>query len=323
MLPIVSYIAGLYFISISRQSFGFLAIVFVLLVHPIVSLPIGVVANAYHQKLMKLKRCPTIGLRLLTFSMNCYLALIMLIMFYLYNMWIYIRHTSDMIWDLDYTNQPFDQCACQNYGHCSAETSDFQNILSSIEIRLYFYLLLLNPMLCHIIHSLFLFLPAPIPLLDFILCIKTRTTDHQGSHETIQLQDLTETTNESNLRQHPKPKNRQSNCIFIPCILLTFVYFQILLGSPIGFQYLVKDQGNLKSGISSCPTKGLKSCHFPFTFKKRPYFGCISHSRSDLPFGSVWCPIANYTDNSGYLKTVGICEANCPGGKYCLPLNMI
>ena len=323
MLPTVSYIASIYFISISRQSFGFLAILLVLLVHPIVSVPIGVVTKVYHERLMKLKTCPKMVLRFLTFSINCYFALIMLIMLYLYNMWIYIKHTSDLILDLDYTNQAFDQCACENYEDCSAETSDFQNILSSIEIGPFLYLFVLNPMICHIVHSFCTFLPEPIPLLDFILCKKTETIDQDTPPEPIHLQELTESRTQSNHEEHLKLKNRPYICVFISCLLLTFTYILIILGSPIGFRFLVKEPGNITLGISSCPTKGLKSCEFPFKFNDRLHFGCIDDYREDLRFGSIWCPITKYTDKNGNPKTVGICQTNCPGGMSSLHENEI
>lgn len=63
-----------------------------------------------------------------------------------------------------------------------------------------------------------------------------------------------------------------------------------------------------------CMTTDNHACNIPFIYQNYTFITCIYLRRTDLPPGSLWCPIdADDEENS---KSAGICQENCPKSNY-------
>ena len=74
-----------------------------------------------------------------------------------------------------FSDKSFDQCTCDvltEYGHdCINKETDnsFQNLFLLWDMQLLLLSFFITSIACHLIQSLFLYLPAPLPLYQFIV----------------------------------------------------------------------------------------------------------------------------------------------------------
>ena len=173
-LPIIGYIASLFVMAIKREATILISIVMMVMVNPVVTLSIGVLAEAIglllSKKYPKLLRHNVLA-RLFTYSINCHFAMIAVLTFYLYEMKI----TLGKVPELDFSDNSYDQCTCdilKEKGHeCENRETDysFQNIFLIVNIQHLLLVFLITSVICHLIQSFITYLPAPIQLLHFVL----------------------------------------------------------------------------------------------------------------------------------------------------------
>ena len=168
--PIASYIFTLYMIAITRISLGFLALINVCLIHPLVSIPFGMVTKPLSKKVVA-KICTSYARlrRLATFSINLYFTFIAVIIACAFKIWILTLEESGLqsSFDLDFKNQGFDLCTCQllekfDLG-CANNEANLQNYLDTLPIEILLYALILIPLCCHFRTSCVLFLFSTLP----------------------------------------------------------------------------------------------------------------------------------------------------------------
>ena len=100
-----------------------------------------------------------------------HLFLIAGLIYYLFNIWIRLEVASTM----NFSNKPFDQCDCDALSETNTpcennETENsFQNIFIGVPMPPFIVAFIVTSAMCHIFHSLILYFPAPINLLDFYL----------------------------------------------------------------------------------------------------------------------------------------------------------
>ena len=177
-LPMALYISCLFVVAIERRSTIELPIIMTVMLHPLVAIPIGMFVDIIGQYLSsKLLKNGTGNIkveilsRLFTYSINFHLAVIAALLFYLYEIWIPLEIASN----LNFENQPFNQCQCgplskNNITCVNDETENsFQNKFLGVAIEPFLIAFLVVSFTSHLIHSLILVLPAPIKLLHFYL----------------------------------------------------------------------------------------------------------------------------------------------------------
>ena len=176
--PIAICITCIMTLAIARRSTIVLPIIITIMLHPVVMIPFGIITKIVEENLSFIlfkphtnKTTLLILKRLLTFSVNLYLALISGLIYYLYNIWIMFEVASTM----NFSNEPFDQCPCaalsENDIPCiNKETENsFQNIFLGVSIQPFLIIFMVTSIVCHVIHSSIMFFPAPINILDYIL----------------------------------------------------------------------------------------------------------------------------------------------------------
>ena len=178
-LPIALFITTLFFIGIARVSSPSLSITMAALLHPVVTLPIAILIYTTRKLLWTnwlQNRSKILSVRilsrLLTYSLNCHLALIAGLTLYLFELWKIFKDSTS----LNFNNKPFNQCLCndilpQYNVTCTNEEAgnSFQNKFLHIPINSILICFLLTAISCHLIQSLFIALPEPLPLLNFVL----------------------------------------------------------------------------------------------------------------------------------------------------------
>ena len=181
-LPMGLYLVCLLLITIKRESSTVLSISMMIMLHPLATIPTGFFVKVIGQYLSKTlfkdthpqKLIFKLIKRVLTYSINCHLALIATMTYILYVLWMGFEMSSN----LNFSNKPFNQCECDilsDYGHAyectnkEAENS-FQNQFLNVKLPVVIISLLVSSILCHIIQSILVQLPAPVTLLDFVLC---------------------------------------------------------------------------------------------------------------------------------------------------------
>ena len=177
-VPIAICITCMMTLAIARRSTIVLPIIITVMLHPVVMIPFGIITKIVEENLSFIlfkphtnKTTLLILKRLLTFSVNLYLALISGLIYYLYNIWIMFEVASTM----NFSNEPFDQCPCaalsENDIPCiNKETENsFQNIFLGVSIQPFLIIFMVTSIVCHVIHSSIMFFPTPINILDYIL----------------------------------------------------------------------------------------------------------------------------------------------------------
>ena len=190
-----------------------------------------------------------IFLRLFTYSLNCHLTLIAGLIYYLYIIWIDSEQSSSV----NFSNLPYNQCFCEfltelgfDQKYCANWESDnsFQNKqLIMISLPLVIQMFLFTSVLCHLIHSLIIYIPSPLTLIDFYVGMK------QGNAES--LARISRPTCPRNNLGHSLAKVRGRTNIFkASCCLIAVFYMVGFVSSPFyGFNLFlgtsVDKNGNL------------------------------------------------------------------------------
>ena len=303
-----------------------LSMLMVSMIHPILSVMVGLSIKSTSQFISFIwpKKCKvknSIWTRLSTFSINVYLSIVGLLIFYLIHMDVSLGK------EYQYKDQSYDKCLCDKLKKWSDpctndENDDFQNKFVNFPIKNFVLSFSIVSLACHVLHSLFVCIPSPVRMSDFILA-SVKISDTKGQ-ETVESHEMT--SFDSKPSSTPEPKAEVSKCnlgwtIFLKfiCILMTMAVIGFLIAVP----YLNISFGKSTSiNPSGCPTKSNERCTFPFAFKDVTYYGCSKVDNSKIDFhaegnGSVtaWCAI-DAKENGEGAKSYEICADNCPGGKF-------
>ena len=256
-LPILFYIVCLFLMTVKREASITLSIIMAAMINPLVAIPIGVTMKTIGQFLKNklipnqpVSRIVVIFLRLFTYSLNCHLTLIDGLIYYLYVIWIDSEESSSN----NFSNLPYNQCFCdfltevgfgQDYcANWESETS-FQNQLIIVSLPLVLQMFLLTSFLCHILHSLMIYIPSPLTLINFYVGLKQDSVESFGT--------ISRPTGPRNNQRHSLTKSRVRNNVFkVSCCLIAITYMVGLVSSPYyGFNLFLgssADQnGNVKS----------------------------------------------------------------------------
>ena len=223
-VPISFFITSLFIIGISRESSPSLSLTMAISLHPVVTIPIAVLAkNLGHCLFSKSQTKPGLVFKILsrtfTYSLNCHLAIIAGLIIYLIKLWFVFEDSTS----LNFSNRPFDQCRCNILSEfyledqCTNEEAlySFQNKFLNVPIESILIAFLIVSISCHLIHSIFVALPPPLPLLQFSLGhIRNKSND-----------DIDGSRSRSN-------KKNFINRFNIPCCILGTMFFAGSITSP-------------------------------------------------------------------------------------------
>ena len=179
-LPMCLYVVCLLIIGIKRESSPTLSIVMAITLHPVSMLLFG-----YSSKLIgdyissRLNPSPSnktwmkILRRAFTYSLNCHLAMVGALTFYLFELWITFQNQTS----INFENKSFNQCTCDilsAYGHGEECTNNetqnsFQNSFLHVPIKELLIALFVTSISCHLIQSMILWIPKPLRLLHLVL----------------------------------------------------------------------------------------------------------------------------------------------------------
>ena len=248
-LPIAFYIICLLLVSIKRESSELLAVVMMIMLHPITMLPFGastkIIGEFVSSKLFKTQprsKAKIILSRLFTYSLNLHVTMIATLIYYLYSIWIAFQNTTNV----NFTNKPFDQCACDTlieHGHeeecVNEETQNsFQNLFLRVPMSEILLAFIVVSFTCHLIHSCLVHIPSPIWLIDFIF-------GSDGNH-----------TNERSVSENHENKTTErisTNGVNIALGFLSISYIVIILTSPLyTFNLFKSANGKLAFIVISC-----------------------------------------------------------------------
>ena len=254
-LPILFYIVCLFLMAVKREASITLSIIMAVMINPLVAIPIGVTMKTtdqfFKRKLISYSPTTKLGitvLRLLTYSLNCHLTLIAGLTYYLFMVWIDSEESSS----INFNNLPYNLCFCelltelgfgQDYCANWESNSSFQNQLVMISLPLVLQMFLLTSFLCHILHSLIIYIPSPLTLMDFYVGLKQ---DNVESFGTISRP----TSLRNNLRHSLTKLSVRTNFFKVSCCLIAITYMVGLVSSPYyGFNLFLgssaEDNGNL------------------------------------------------------------------------------
>ena len=253
-LPILFYIVCLFLMAVKREASITLSIIMAAMINPLVAIPIGVtmktIGQFFKRRLIPNSSTSKLGmtiLRLFTYSLNCHLTLIAGLTYYLYIIWIDSEASSSN----NFSNLPYNQCFCElltdlGFGqdYCAnweSETS-FQNQLIIVSLPLVLQIFLFTSFICHLIHSLIIYIPSPLTLIDFYVGLKQNNAKS--------LSTISRPSGPRNNLKHSLAKLRGRTNIFkASCCLIAIVYMVGLVSSPYyGFNLFLgssaDDNGN-------------------------------------------------------------------------------
>ena len=180
-LPIVCYVICLVLVAIKRESSMVLSIIMVAVIHPIVTLALGILTKTIGTLVFKkctpdghFSRCAnyllTVIGRLCTYSINVHLTFLAGIVLYAFNWWYSLE-----VRDVDYANEAFNQCICKPTEEkkglqCPKPEfiTNFQNDVNSVPLHTLLLTFVILSIAFHIIQSVITFFPPPLRLFDFI-----------------------------------------------------------------------------------------------------------------------------------------------------------
>ena len=219
--------------------------------------------------------------RFFTYSMNVHLAMIAIVLCYLYAVWIPMELASN----LNFENKPFDQCRCGplaefNITCVNYETENsFQNFFLGISIQPFLIGLLLTSITCHLVHSVIIAFPAPEMMTNFLF---GKTEDKEVSM--------------------PKLKQNKRKIILGTLVLALFTG---ILASPY-FLF-----GSHLNSVEKCQTIDNYDCTFPFKLDGHTFWTCSDSEKDGI---SPWC--STDADRNGDFKSIGECKPfNCQKSK--------
>ena len=190
--PIALFIATLFIVGIERESTPMLSVAMAIALHPAITLPISVLAGTLGDHIAKLLKnnsnsvITRILSRIFTYSLNCHLALIAALTFYLLELWIVFKDSTN----INFSNKPFNQCICDeilpqyNVTCTNEETANsFQNKFISVHIKTILITFLVSAIICHVFHSIILTIPPPMTLFQFVLGDTKPDKSHENVHK--------------------------------------------------------------------------------------------------------------------------------------------
>ena len=251
-LPILFYIVCLFLMAVKIEASITLSIIMAAMINPLVAMPIGVtmktIGQFFKRKFFPNSPTTKLGmtvLRLFTYSLNCHLTLIALFTDYLNMVWIDSEESSN----INFNNLPYNLCFCElltelGFGqdYCANWESEqsFQNQLIIVSLPLVIQIFLLTSFLCHILHSLIIYIPSPLTLIDFYVGLKQDNTE-----------SLTRISRPTGSKNNYLAKLRgRTNTFKTSCCLIAIVYMVGLVSSPYyGFNLFLgssaDENGNL------------------------------------------------------------------------------
>ena len=262
-LPMIGYIASLFVIAIKRETSILIAIVMMVMLHPLVTLVFGIFAKTMGQIL--LKKLPsafkykTLS-RLFTYSINGHFTSIAGLTLYFYEMKITLGKAKA----LDFSDNSYAQCTCDilsEFGQaCENRETDysFQNLFLTVPLQTLLLVFLITSISCHLIQSFIIYLPAPIQLLHFILQ-KDQAQNKSFTKENKSFsKEITGSSLEmENLNKHSedaitKPnvqKNSTTIWIKVLCCVTAILFFVGLICIPwYGLDVISKGSGTGNNG---------------------------------------------------------------------------
>ena len=250
-LPVMVLITFVIISTIKRESIILLPIIIVTSIHPIISVPIGILAATLGTLKMKILpnsvKCQYISQclrRFFTYSINLHLTLMASIVYYLFQIW----SNSNLASTWNYDNKAFDQCPCiEREEACENMDIDFQTMIMnifpfSIPIPTILFLVMTTSFLCHVVHSIITSLPPPLTLYDYITGTNVANERKLGIEEPLELR---------NMKDQKKVLAKEQNgskVLRILCSLFALIYFGGVICSQLTFQFFAKTSNETKHG---------------------------------------------------------------------------
>ena len=181
-LPIVCYVICLVLVAIKRESSMVLSIIMVAVIHPIVTLALGILTKSIGT--LVFKKCNpddqyprfanyllTVIGRLCTYSINVHLTFLAGIVLYAFNWWYSLE-----VRDVDYADEAFNQCICKPTEKDSdvlqCPKAEFilniQTYILEAPLHAILLVFVILSIAFHITQSMITFFPPPLRLFDFI-----------------------------------------------------------------------------------------------------------------------------------------------------------
>ena len=290
------------------------------MIHPIVSMTFGLSIKSFRQFVSKFwpkkyKIKSTILKRLMTFSINVYLALIGMIIYYLILMDICLLKGNDY-------GDHYNRCYCDgsnsNDPKCNDPKLNLQHLFVQFSIDKFTLAFSLVSLACHVIHSLTIAIPPPIPMIDFILGSE-KSKDEEDT-QSIEMTSSPKNKPELEIQvEDSKCKIGWSICFKVSCCILLMMFVGFVMALPyVNFGNDQCQASNKTNSSKTCQTNDNKDCVFPFVHHDQVFYGCSKTDNEDIHYSmdkdvrtyKAWCA----TDTN--FEIFDICKENCPGGKF-------
>ena len=258
VLPMVGWTTAMILVSLSDETLGIL-IFFLIFLHPAFTLPFGILDRTL-KRLMK-KTFDSLGkksnwrkflVRYFTMSAVHYLTIIAVAQLFMFKSWEHEQHPDPDDHDHDlhesgkkpkfgFTQRPYNTCGCKNAEYdCRPPnvnvinefnaTQDVQdNVSHYVNAKNYLIGLVLFPLFFHFIESFCLYLPDPIPMLDFVLANKECCADSdEHAKDDTEMREHAASTSET----HAQPNNSSIQWCEIGCCILAITYLILIPFCP-------------------------------------------------------------------------------------------
>ena len=249
-LPVIGYMACLFVIAIKREATILISMIMMMMMNPVITVSIGVFAKTIGKSLSN--RFPQlynlkILARLFTYSINCHFAMVASLTMYMYKMWIGLEKRAEFA----FSDTSFDKCTCDVLNEIGQDCINretgysFQNLFLIVDMQKMLFAFLVISIICHLIQSMFMYLPAPIPLFQFIV----GKVDENGKTESkFKLQNLN-VEHDAKLDKSKALNGFTTNRIKLFCCMIAVTFFVGLVGFPYyGFDQLPEELISTKNG---------------------------------------------------------------------------
>ena len=251
-------------IAITRISLGFLALINVCLIHPLVSIPFGMVIKPLSKKVIAKISGSCVRLkRLATFSINLYFTFIAVIIACAFKIWILTLEESGLqsSFDLDFKNQGFDLCTCQllekfDLG-CANNEANLQNYLDTLPIEILLYAFILIPLCCHFLQSMCTSIPPPMHMVDFLTGAEPgeETPRPIQSSNSFEMESKSEVATNDNGNQNKSSKLCSGSYVIAILSTIISMLIVIVMCTPFGFNlFLIEYNHTQTSKYYECFT---------------------------------------------------------------------
>ena len=256
VLPMVGWTTAMILVSLSDETLGIL-IFFLIFLHPAFTLPFGILDRTL-KRLMK-KTFDSLGkrsnwrkclVRYFTMSAVHYLTIIAVAQLFMFKSWQHEQHPDPNDHDHDqhasgkkpkfgFTQRPYNTCECKDYD-CRPPnvnvinefdaTHDVQdNVSYYVYAENYLIGLVVFPLFFHLIESFCLYLPDPIPILDFVLANKECCADSdEHAKDDTEMREHAVSTSET----HAQPNTSSIQWYEIGCCILAITYLVLIPFCP-------------------------------------------------------------------------------------------